>query len=69
MDNVAFRKMFSVLHNLNMWDLEKAGIISKGDEARWHRFNTDLTTFVLKLPSDRLANLARLVESQCVEAS
>lgn len=63
MDAVLFRDIFTVLHNINMWDLENAGIISKGDEDKWSRFNRDLTTFVLKLDAARLRSLLLLVES------
>lgn len=66
MDASALREQFSILHNLNLWDLEKAGVITPGAKggSDWKRFNNDLTTFVLKLPADRLAKLATLIESR-----
>lgn len=60
----AFRNMFAILHNVAMWDLENAGIIRKGDEPKWKRFNNDLTTFVLKLDDARLDALCALVQSR-----
>lgn len=60
----AFRNMFAILHNVAMWDLEDAGIIRKGDEDKWKRFNRDLTTFVLKLDDARLDALYALVQSR-----
>lgn len=59
-----FRETFAILHNLAMWDLEDAGIISKGDDDKWKRFNNDLTTFVLKLDDARLDALFGLVEDR-----
>lgn len=60
----AFRNMFAILHNVAMWDLEEAGVIRKGDEAKWSRFNRDLTTFVLKLDDARLDALYALVQER-----
>src|SRR5690349_6215797 len=60
----AFRNVFAILHNVAMWDLEDAGIIRKGDEDKWKRFNRDLTTFVLKLDDARLGALYALVQSK-----
>lgn len=60
----AFRNMFAILHNVAMWDLEEAGIIRKGDEAKWKRFNNDLTTFVLKLDDPKLNALYALVQAR-----
>lgn len=66
MDATQFRKMFDTLHNLAQWDLEDAGVITPGAKggSDWHRFNHDLTTFVLKLPADRLAGLVDLVSKE-----
>lgn len=66
MDAAHFREMFWVLHNIAAWDLEEAGVIAadaKGG-SDWKRFNRDLTTFVLKLPADRLEKLVALVETR-----
>lgn len=60
----ALRNMFAILHNVAMWDLEDAGVIRKGDEDKWRRFNNDLTTFVLKLDDARLGALYALVQSR-----
>ena len=65
MNATAFRRMFEVLHNLELADLALAGVIGPtGDyvQKEWQRFNCDLTTFVLKLPADRLEKLVALVE-------
>lgn len=61
-----FRAMFDVLHNMDLDDLERAGIIKPNADggSDWIRFNKNLTTFVLKLPPDRLDALAKLVESR-----
>lgn len=66
MHPAALREQFAILHNLNLWDLENADIITPGAKggSDWKRFNNDLTTFVLKLPPDRLARLAALIESR-----
>ncbi|TIL38549.1 hypothetical protein [Mesorhizobium sp.] len=67
-----FRDTFSVLHNLALWDLEDAGVIKPGaggGGSSWTRFNDDLTTFVLKLPTDRLGKLFALVERKLAEAA
>lgn len=60
----AFRNMFAILHNVAMWDLEETGVIKKGDEAKWKRFNNDLTTFVLKLDDPKLDALYALVQAR-----
>jgi hypothetical protein len=62
MTTVEFRRMFEALHNLDLATLEEAGVIlpdAKGG-SDWTRFNNDLTTFVLKLPADRLERLVVL---------
>lgn len=59
-----FRNTFAILHNVDMEDLEDAGLISRGDNDKWTRFNNNLTTFVLKLGDERLGALYRLVESR-----
>jgi len=66
MDASSFRRMFETLHNMDLWTLEEAGIITPSAKggSDWTRFNRDLTTFVLKLPADRLAALAALVASR-----
>ena len=45
---------------------KRAGIIKPNAKcgSDWVRFNNNLTTFVLKLPPDRLDALAKLVESR-----
>lgn len=66
MNGPQFRTMFSILHNIDLDTLEQAGVITPGAKggSDWTRFNNDLTTFVLKLPEDRVAKLASLVEAQ-----
>lgn len=50
------RDFASFAHNLNRWDLERAGIIQEGPagEQKWMRFNTNLSGFILKLTGDQL---------------
>jgi len=62
----SFRTMFAVLHNLDLDQLEKAGVITPGAKggSDWNRFNGDLTTFVLKLPEDRVNKLLELVKAE-----
>lgn len=69
MSPTALREQFFILHNLNRWDLEEAGVITPGARggSDWTRFNNNLTTFVLKLPEDRLAKFAALIERRLVE--
>jgi hypothetical protein len=59
----SFRTLFAVLHNLNLDQLEKAGVITKGAKggSDWKRFNDDLTTFILKLRQENLEALFDLV--------
>jgi hypothetical protein len=61
-----FFETFRVLHNLNLWELEEAGVITPGAKggSDWKRFNGDLTTFILKLPAARVEKLFLLVESR-----
>lgn len=63
MDAQKFRRMFHVLHNMDLDELLNAGVITPGARggSDWVRFNTDLTTFVLKLPADRVEKLTALV--------
>lgn len=56
----AFRNMFAILHNLDRDEL--AGIVT--DDSGWKRFNTNLTTFVLKLDDARLDALYALVQER-----
>lgn len=66
MDRASFRDMFHILHNIDLSDLEQVGAITPGARggSDWRRFNGDLTTFVLKLPADRLERLVALIESR-----
>ncbi len=61
-----FRTIFMILHNTGLFELEEAGVIIRGanGDKDWTRFNSDLTTFILKLPEDRLAKLAALVAAE-----
>lgn len=56
------RNLFCALHNMDRWALEDAGLITKGPSGddRWTRFNSNLTTFVLKLDCEGLEALMRL---------
>jgi hypothetical protein len=63
MTTAEFRRMFETLHNMELSTLEDAGVITPNSRggSDWNRFNGDLTTFVLKLPADRIEKLAALV--------
>lgn len=60
-----FRDIFAVMMNINMDELENAGVIRKGnfDEGgqSWKRFNDDPLRFVLKLDDQKLDALTALV--------
>lgn len=58
-----FRNIFAILHNTERDELMDAGVMS-GDQRSWERFNSDLTTFVLKLDDARLAALVAFVASR-----
>jgi hypothetical protein len=47
-----------------MDQLVDAGVFDGRNAVSWTRFNTDLTTFVLKLPDDRLEKLLELVKAE-----
>ncbi|MGX5827397.1 hypothetical protein [Mesorhizobium sp. 43Arga] len=66
MSALSFREVFSIIHNLDLSDLEQAGVINPGTDggSDWRRFNNDIGTFVLKLPSDRLDKLVGLIEAR-----
>jgi hypothetical protein len=66
MDTSNLRELFSIFHNLDKHDLEQAGVIEpgKGSDHVWVRFNTDLTTFVLKLSPEKLQKLEELVNAR-----
>jgi hypothetical protein len=59
------RTLFSILHNLDAYDLASAGVTVSADAvggSDWTRFNNDIGVFVLKLPPDRLEKLAALIQ-------
>lgn len=57
------REFASFAGNCPRWDLERAGIIQEGKagDLKWTRFNTDLSSFVLKLTGDQLEAFTSLV--------
>jgi len=62
--SAAFLKRLAyAVMNINAWDLEDAGIITKDAKggSDWTRFNRDIMTFILKLPPERLERLAALL--------
>jgi hypothetical protein len=69
MNPKTFRAIFEALHNMDRWVLEESNLISDGrfGDDRWKRFNSNLTTFVLKLSDSDLETLLDLVE-QDIEA-
>ncbi|TPM39337.1 hypothetical protein FJ951_26890 [Mesorhizobium sp. B2-2-3] len=66
MNSLSFREVFVIIHNLDLSDLEQAGVINPGTNGGtdWRRFNSDFGTFVLKLPSERLDKLVGLIEGR-----
>ncbi|TPK59066.1 MULTISPECIES: hypothetical protein [unclassified Mesorhizobium] len=71
MTPLSFREVFVIIHNLDLSDLEQAGVIKPGANggSDWKRFNNDIGTFVLKLPSERLDKLVGLIEARRAEAA
>lgn len=57
------RELFMTLMNLDLSDLERAGVIAPDANggSDWTRFNNDIGMFVVKLPSDRREKLASLI--------
>lgn len=47
--------------NTSMDELAGAGVIKHGDNSSWRRFNDNLDIFIIKLPADRLAAFADLM--------
>ncbi|TPN26593.1 hypothetical protein FKO01_25285 [Mesorhizobium sp. B2-3-3] len=66
MTPLGFHEVFAIIHNLDLSDLEQAGVIAPGANggSDWKRFNSDFGTFVLKLPSDRLDKLIELIATR-----
>lgn len=50
------RDVASFAGNCPRWDLEEAGIIPTGrnGDLKWTRFNTDFSSFVMKMTGDQL---------------
>ena len=63
-----FRNVFAIMMNIDMCELEEAGIIRKGNVDNggqsWARFNDDPLSFVLKLDERKLDALTALVNSR-----
>lgn len=61
------REFASFAGNCPRWDLERAGIIQEGKagDHKWVRFNTDLSSFVLKLTGDQLEAFTSLANRFC----
>jgi hypothetical protein len=61
-----FRDVFYVLLNIDLSDLEAAGVITPGAKggSDWTRFNNDIGTFVIKLRQEPLEALFELVRSR-----
>ncbi|MER8846012.1 hypothetical protein NKJ52_20845 [Mesorhizobium australicum] len=68
---LSFREVFSIIHMLDLSDLEQAGVITPGANggSDWRRFNNDIGTFILKLPMERLDKLVGLIEARRAEVA
>lgn len=71
MDAKGFRNLCSVLLNVDLDDLETAGVITPGAKggSDWRRFNNEPLIFVLKLPDDRREALWRLIQDRMPAAA
>jgi hypothetical protein len=69
MNAADFRKLCQVLCNIDKSELEQAGVVRAGQVggSDWHRFNSDVTTFTLKLPPARLEAFWTLIEDKLAE--
>ena len=58
-----------VWSNMDRTTLEDAGIMKPGQigGSDWKRFNEEAMTFIIKLPEERLAILARLIENELTQ--
>lgn len=60
-----FRNACMILMNIDLDELEKAGVITPGATgSSWERFNRDPLMFIAKLPDDRYAALYALIEAR-----
>lgn len=71
MDAKGFRDLCHVLLNVDLADLETAGVITPGavGGSDWRRFNNEPLIFVLKLPDSRREALWKLLEERQPEHS
>jgi hypothetical protein len=70
MDAKGFRDLCHVLLNVDLDDLETAGVITPGAKggSDWRRFNTEPLIFVLKLPDARRWALWKMIEERMPDA-
>lgn len=70
MDAKFLKNLAYAVMNVNAWDLEEAGVITKGADggSDWTRFNHDIMTFILKLPPERLERLSALLTKMTGDA-
>lgn len=66
MDANGFRNVCAILLNLDLDQLEAAGVITPGAKggSDWTRFNKEPLIFVLKLPTERREALWALVQDR-----
>jgi hypothetical protein len=67
-DARTLREIAARLYNYDAYLLIDAGVLIADENGHprkggsdWERYNLDILTFILKLPDDRLENLARLL--------
>lgn len=65
-DRDKFHNTCRILMNIDLDELEKAGVIEPGANggSDWTRFNKDPLMFVIKLPTDRYGRLWGLIEDR-----
>ncbi|MCB1423184.1 MAG: hypothetical protein KDJ69_12110 [Nitratireductor sp.] len=68
MDKMAFHNACRILLNIDLDELERAGVIHPGNKDRggssWKRFNDEPLIFILKLPTERFEKLWQLIEER-----
>lgn len=66
MDAAKFHNACRIMLNIDLDELEKAGVITPGANggSDWKRFNEDPLIFMIKLPTERFNRLWALIEAR-----